>query len=125
VPAPFPTTRSGRGQGGGLARSRAGRSRRAWGARAEPKARLKGAPDVSLARLHYDSIVHSPRALEFLIDSVGTDRVLLGSDYPFDMGNPDCVARVDAIAAPQDVRDRVVGLRAAELLRVGALHSPA
>ena len=111
--------------GGGFVPYQAGRFRHAWEVRAEPKARLKGAPDVSLARLHYDSIVHSPRALEFLIDSVGTDRVLLGSDYPFDMGNPDCVARVDAIAAPQDVRDRVVGLRAAELLRVGALHSPA
>jgi aminocarboxymuconate-semialdehyde decarboxylase len=38
----------------------------------------------SLNHLHYDSITHSSRVLAFLIGSVGVDRVLLGSDYPFD-----------------------------------------
>jgi aminocarboxymuconate-semialdehyde decarboxylase len=65
--------------------------------------------------------VHSARALEFLIDQAGPERVLLGSDYPFDMGNLDCVARVDALARPRVVRDTVLGGRVWELLdRVGA-----
>jgi hypothetical protein len=43
--------------------------------------------------------------------------VLLGSDYPFDMGNLDCVAKVRAISASAAVQDSVLGKRAMELLR--------
>jgi len=103
--------------GGGFLPYQAGRFMHAWEVRAEPKMRLKGSPQDSLSRLHYDSIVHSERALEFLIDSVGAEHVLLGSDYPFDMGNLDCVARVEALAVPREVRDTVLGQRAAQLLR--------
>ena len=50
--------------------------------------------------------------------------VLLGSDYPFDMGNLDCVAKVEALAAPQEVRDSVLGKRAMELLQPRAPVQP-
>ena len=95
-----------------------GRFLHAYGVRAEPKAHLREPPAASLARLHFDSIVHSARALEFLVDQVGPERVLLGSDYPFDMGNLDCVARVEALARPRDVRDIILGGRASELLQL-------
>jgi aminocarboxymuconate-semialdehyde decarboxylase len=108
--------------GGGFVPYQAGRFMHAWKVRSEAKARLQESPQASLARLHYDTIVHSPRALEFLIDSVGAGCVLLGSDYPFDMGNLDCVARVEALAAPPEIRDVVLGVRAAQLLGL-ALHS--
>jgi aminocarboxymuconate-semialdehyde decarboxylase len=39
-----------------------------------------------LRRFHYDTVSHSAKALSYLIDLVGTDRVVLGSDYCFDMG---------------------------------------
>jgi len=39
-----------------------------------------------LRRFHYDTVTHSAKALSYLIDLVGTDRVVLGSDYCFDMG---------------------------------------
>jgi aminocarboxymuconate-semialdehyde decarboxylase len=102
--------------GGGFVPYQAGRFLHAWQVRGEPKMRLKGSPEASLARLHYDTILHSQRSLEFLIDEVGADRVLLGSDYPFDMGNLDCVARVQALGVPQKVREVVLGGRAAELM---------
>ena len=107
--------------GGGFLPYQAGRFMHAWQVRPEPKARLRGSPEDSLRRLYVDSIVHSTRALDFLIDTVGTDHVLLGSDYPFDMGNLDCVARVEALARPEEVRDSVLGGSAARLLglRVG------
>jgi aminocarboxymuconate-semialdehyde decarboxylase len=104
--------------GGGYVPYQAGRFIHAWQVRTEPKMRLKESAEASLRRLYYDTIVHSERALQFLIDSAGADHVLLGSDYPFDMGNLDCVARVDALSVPQQVRDTVVGGRAAELLGV-------
>lgn len=109
--------------GGGFVPYQAGRFIHAWQVRSEPKSRLQGAPEASLARLYYDSIVHSPRALEFLIDTVGADHVLLGSDYPFDMGNLDCVAKVRAIWASVDVQEAVLGRRAMELLSGAALRA--
>ncbi len=102
--------------GGGFLPYQAGRFVHAFNVRAEPKARLQGSPEASLARLYYDTIVHSPRALEFLIASVGPEHVLLGSDYPFDMGQLDCVARVNALAVSPACRDAVLGRRAKELL---------
>jgi aminocarboxymuconate-semialdehyde decarboxylase len=102
--------------GGGFVPYQAGRFVRAWQVRAEPKARLRGSPEESLARLYYDTIVHAPRALEFLIDSVGAEHVLLGSDYPFDMGEFDCVARLKSRAVSPQVRDTVLGGRAKTLL---------
>jgi aminocarboxymuconate-semialdehyde decarboxylase len=107
--------------GGGFLPYQAGRFLHAWQVREEPRARLRGSPEDSLRNLYVDSIVHSSRALDFVIDTMGVDRVLLGSDYPFDMGNLDCVARVEALSRSQDVRDGVLGASAAALLglRVG------
>jgi aminocarboxymuconate-semialdehyde decarboxylase len=101
--------------GGGFVPYQAGRFVHAFNVRTEPKTRLKGSPEASLARLYYDTIVHSPRALEFLIETVGPEHVLLGSDYPFDMGELDCVARVKSISS--EGREIVLGTRAKELLR--------
>ena len=53
--------------------------------RPEMARRDKGALDY-LRRFHYDTISHSDSALAYLIDLVGADRVMLGSDYCFDMG---------------------------------------
>jgi aminocarboxymuconate-semialdehyde decarboxylase len=105
--------------GGGFLPYQAGRFLHAFEVRAEPKTRLRGSPQDSLARLHYDTIVHSSRALEFLIATVGAEHVLLGSDYPFDMGELGCVARVEALPIAPAQRDAVLGRRAGELLRNG------
>ena len=102
--------------GGGFVPYQAGRFVHAFNVRPEPKVRLRGSPRDSLARLHYDTIVHSPRALEFLLATAGPERVLLGSDYPFDMGEFDCAARVDALAISRTDRDALLGRRANELL---------
>ena len=105
--------------GGGFLPYQAGRFMHAFSVRDEAKARLRGSPQDSLSRLHYDTILHSPRALEFLIDALGPGRVLMGSDYPFDMGELGCVARVEALAISRTSRDAVLGRRADELLRHG------
>jgi aminocarboxymuconate-semialdehyde decarboxylase len=36
----------------------------------------------------FDTITHNPRALRYLIDTVGVSQIVLGSDYPADMGEP-------------------------------------
>jgi len=65
-------------------------------------------------------IAHSPHLLRFLVDTVGSDRVMLGSDYCFDMGYTrpvDVVAR-HAKLSRADQR-RILGATAARLLRLG------
>jgi len=80
--------------GGGFVPYQAGRWKHGWRVRPEPQARLKGPPDASLDRLYFDTILHSQPALEFLVSTCGAARILLGSDYPFDMGTLDGVQQV-------------------------------
>ncbi|HEY2137022.1 MAG TPA: amidohydrolase family protein [Xanthobacteraceae bacterium] len=95
--------------GGGFLPYQAGRFRHGFDVRPEPKVNLRHAPEETIGRLLYDSILHSTHTLEFLIGSVGAAHVLLGSDYPFDMGNLDCVARVKALTIPDHDRDMILG----------------
>lgn len=53
-------------------------------------------PSTYLERMYFDSLVYTPRALKALVATVGHQRVLLGSDYPFDMGVEDPVAALVA-----------------------------
>ena len=61
-----------------------GRITHGWGVRDECK-HLKNPPVGYLRRFYYDTITHAAPALEYLIDLVGPDRVVLGSDFCFDM----------------------------------------
>jgi aminocarboxymuconate-semialdehyde decarboxylase len=68
-----------------------GRSDHAWHAR--PDAHSCAEPPSSyLKRLFFDSLTHSPGQLRALIEAAGPAQVMLGSDYPFDMGTDDPVA---------------------------------
>jgi aminocarboxymuconate-semialdehyde decarboxylase len=46
-----------------------------------------GDPDAALAAMYYDTIVQDTRALRFLADVVGADRIMMGSDMPFPIGD--------------------------------------
>jgi aminocarboxymuconate-semialdehyde decarboxylase len=46
-----------------------------------------GDPDASLAALYYDTLVHDAGVLRFLADRVGTQRIMMGSDMPFPIGD--------------------------------------
>jgi aminocarboxymuconate-semialdehyde decarboxylase len=46
-----------------------------------------GDPDAALAALYYDTIVQDPRVLRFLADVAGVDRIMMGSDMPFPIGD--------------------------------------
>ena len=112
----FPDIRFCLCHAGGYAPYQFGRFLHAWNVRPEGKTRLKGSLQESFNRLYFDTITHAPDALRFLVDKVTPQRVLLGSDYPFDMGNLDCVARVEAAALPTDVTATILGAHARALL---------
>src|SRR6185295_14431747 len=54
-----------------------------------PKARdsVIEAPEVTAKRFFYDELVFSPRAIDFVLDTFGKTQVVVGTDYPFAMGD--------------------------------------
>jgi aminocarboxymuconate-semialdehyde decarboxylase len=95
--------------GGGFVPYQAGRFLHGWHVRAEPKKKLPKPPTDSLQRFYFDTIVHSKEVLEFLVGNAGADRVLLGSDYPFDMGTPDGVLQVRSLSLPAAEQASILG----------------
>jgi aminocarboxymuconate-semialdehyde decarboxylase len=102
--------------GGGFVPFQAGRFRHGWRVRKEPKARLKGDPAESLDRLFYDSITHAPGALRFLLAEVGPERILFGSDYPFDMGTTRGVEEIEEAIADAAIRQAILHGNAMRLI---------
>jgi aminocarboxymuconate-semialdehyde decarboxylase len=104
--------------GGGYLPTHIGRSDHAWAARSDAGAGCAHLPSSYLKRIHFDSLVHDPYVLRELIRAVGPDRVLLGSDFPFDMGTDDPVGALRAARLPDADFHAVRGGNAAALLRL-------
>jgi aminocarboxymuconate-semialdehyde decarboxylase len=104
--------------GGGFVPYQGGRWVHGWKVRPEPQHVLKRSPEADLSRFLYDTITHSDLALEFLVKTAGAGRVLLGSDYPFDMGLYDGVTRVRSLSIPDGEKTAILGGRALDLLGV-------
>ena len=78
--------------GGGFACTGIGRIDHGYAVRPEAAQEAEVIPSAYLKRLAVDSLVHSPETLRLVIERVGIERVMLGTDYPADMGQPDPVA---------------------------------
>lgn len=100
---------------GGFLPYQIGRLDHGWSVRREPKARLERPPGEYLDRFHFDTITHHDGALRWLVEQVGDERVLLGTDLPYDMGDADPVGRLERVAPSRETRDRVAGLNATRL----------
>ncbi|MER5297380.1 amidohydrolase family protein [Streptomyces pharetrae] len=103
--------------GGGYLPTHIGRSDHAWTVRSDAGAGCAHQPSSYLRRIWFDSLVHDPHVLRELIRVAGADRVLLGSDFPFDMGTDDPVAALRAARLSPADFDAVRGGNAAALLR--------
>ncbi|MGC0373028.1 amidohydrolase family protein [Streptomyces sp. SAI-229] len=104
--------------GGGYLPTHIGRSDHAWSARSDAGAGCAHLPSSYLRRLYFDSLVHDPHVLRELVRVAGADRVLLGSDFPFDMGTEDPVGALRAAHLSETDFDAVRGRNAAALLNL-------
>jgi aminocarboxymuconate-semialdehyde decarboxylase len=105
--------------GGGFVPYQFGRFEHGWHVRQEPRVRLDEPPSASIRRLYFDTIIHSKPALEYLVGEFGADHVVLGSDYPYDMGPDDPVAQIEHLEQPgQADKDKIKGGNAARLLNL-------
>lgn len=100
--------------GGGYLPTKLGRSDRAWRVRPDAQ-KCAQTPSSYLKKLYFDSLVHSAHELQALIAAAGPEQVLLGSDYPFDMGSDDPVLEVDEANLSPEVRSKVLANNAARL----------
>ena len=91
----------------------------AWRAMPGLRDAVPESPDVAARRFFYDALVFDPASTRFLLDRMGASQVLLGSDYPFAMGDPDPVGSLQAAglddatirAITSDNPKRFLGLR--------------
>ncbi len=86
--------------------------------RAELK-HMKQPASAYLRRFYYDTVTHHPKIMRHLIDLVGTDRIVLGSDYNQDMSYQRPVEFVDSVPGlTASERSMILGENAARLLRL-------
>jgi aminocarboxymuconate-semialdehyde decarboxylase len=103
--------------GGGFLPYQVGRLQRARTHGPSPGTGATG-PREALSRLYYDTVVHDTAALEHLVRLVGAQRLLLGSDHPFEMGDPDPVRTVHAVPGlDDDARHAVLSGNATRILQ--------
>ena len=81
----YPDLRICLSHGGGYVCFGIGRMDRGWQVRTEAREHIQNPPSTYLKKFYYDCLTHSEEALRMLIDTVGVDRVLFGTDWPFDM----------------------------------------
>ena len=94
-----------------------GRLNHGWKVRQECKP-LKKPPSSYLRRFTYDTISHAPESLDYLVNLVGADRVMMGSDYCFDMGYDRPVKVVTALKLNRSDKEKILTGNAARLLRL-------
>lgn len=105
---------------GGALPSLVGRLTHGQKVRPETKGVARKPFEAYLRRFTYDTISHSPALLRALVDTVGADRVMLGSDYCFDMGYTRPVEMVTRqVRLNRADQRRILGATAARLLRLG------
>ncbi|MFJ5304556.1 amidohydrolase family protein [Streptomyces sp. NPDC088350] len=114
----FPRLKLVAAHGGGYLPTYIGRSDHAWLVRQDARGCAE-LPSAYLRRMWFDALVYTPRALRRLVEEVGADRVVLGTDHPFDMGVDDPVARLDAAGLTPADRAAVAGGNALDLLLKG------
>ena len=104
--------------GGGFTPYQRGRLDHGFKVRPEPKENISNKPSSYLRLISFDTIVHYAPALEYVIRTMGVGNVLLGSDYPFDMGPQDPVGELKGAKLSQEDRRKVSSENARKLFRL-------
>lgn len=114
----FPTLEISLPHSGGTFPILAGRFDRGFEVRAECR-HLPHPPSHYLRRFTYDTVCHNDTVMEFMMKLVGVDRIVLGSDYCFDMGYERPVEALRSLSRlPHAERGKILGGNAARLLRL-------
>lgn len=114
----LPDLRIAFAHGGGAFPFTLARLNHGWHVRPEGPAAIPKEPREYARRIYVDSLALSPRNLRFIVEELGADRVMIGSDYPFDMGDADPVGSLASAGLDPDARRLIEGYTAARFLRL-------
>jgi len=104
--------------GGGSFAFLLGRLENAWHHHPVAHGVCAHAPSQYLDRFYVDSAVFDQRALEFLVGTMGTERVVLGSDYPFPLGEERVGSLIRNSQLTSQAKAKLLGGNAAEFLNI-------
>jgi aminocarboxymuconate-semialdehyde decarboxylase len=111
--------------GGGSFAFLVGRLENAWHHHPVARGECQHPPSHYLNRFYADSAVFDQRALRFLVETMGADRVMLGSDYPFPLGEERAGALIRESSLPKDARNQLLGGNAMQFLGLKAQEAEA
>jgi aminocarboxymuconate-semialdehyde decarboxylase len=106
--------------GGGSFAFLLGRLENAWQHHPVARGACELPPSQYLNRFYVDSAVFDERALQFLVGTMGTERVMLGSDYPFPLGEHRVGTLIRSSHLPEPAKERLLGGNAEEFLGLRA-----
>lgn len=120
----FPGLRICVAHGGGYLPGYSGRMDHAWRVRADCRG-CQHPPSSYLKRLWFDTVVFDPDQLAYLVGKFGADKIVMGTDYPFDMGETDPIGLINAVPdLSEEDCWRILGGNACELLGLHQYRSP-
>lgn len=101
---------------GGFLPYQIGRLQHGYEVREEPKVKGAHEPSETLKRFYFDTITFEKKALEFLVHLVGSDKIMLGSDFPFDMGEEQGVKMVHSLNISEKDKENILNRNVMNLL---------
>jgi aminocarboxymuconate-semialdehyde decarboxylase len=102
-----------------------GRIDHAAAARPDCCERIHRMPTTYLKRVYFDALVYTHHQLEYLVEQYGADHILMGTDYPADMGEVDPIGMIEGASGLADVERRaILGRNAARLLNLEIPTAP-
>jgi aminocarboxymuconate-semialdehyde decarboxylase len=112
----YPNLRLCLSHGGGLLAFNIWRLDHSYSLRADLQKKIPQKPSEYLKKMYFDTIVHSVAALQYLVQVVGAERVVIGTDYPMGMGDFESVKKVLDLDVPTREREQILGGNAAMAL---------
>jgi aminocarboxymuconate-semialdehyde decarboxylase len=105
--------------GGGFMPYQIGRLDHGFRVRGETSARISAPPSSYLRRFYFDTVTHASLPLKFLVELVGADRVVFGTDIPFDMADLNFEEIIAATGLDEATLDAINRANTSRLLRLG------
>jgi aminocarboxymuconate-semialdehyde decarboxylase len=107
--------------GGGFLPYQIGRFEYGHAVRADTASVTKSKPLQMFKQFYFDALTHDPQAIRHLLDRVGSERVVIGTDSPFDMGEEHPLERLESVPGLTEKEREDVSYRSALSLFGGEL----
>lgn len=104
--------------GGGYLPYQIGRLQHGYQVRNETKIHNATDPNTTINRFYFDTITFEPKAVEYLVNLVGSEKIMLGSDFPFDMGDEQGVQMIKSMNISETDKSNILHHTASKLLEL-------